>query len=1404
MSRPGSQDSFSRNLDRGRSQVRFAPSVAPNELDDDRGYSNSGTLDKLTLSNNSNHGSRGNTLHGPDSMTPQSSLAMRSNPSQASNPQAKMNRNRSISKSFSSLELQFAQQQRDKYDTFVLKVFKGLFALFVMVIVTLALILAKTSLVYIASSTVTQLDAFHAGNTTSLSDKVITANEHKIFSSYIVQMLCIIIVPLILNLFSNLMYYWVRETKEKQRDPKAKRVMPHAILLIGFIEGIIEAVGISIFVMMVFPLAVVDDITRVFLLNGLCTVPIICGIVMKWNKWLKPVKAIERSQDTDMELHEMENGSLREPKKKKDGADLCSRFVVTGVQILFLLMQLAGIGLYMYKTGLWWEIPVALCVCSVSFWKNFVFIDRMELHWAEAFKRHRYASAFVKTLTKIAFILMIICIITKYKYAMDVNVTFGSSFFINTIVKSSALHYALIGTIVAYGMVWVACLACMQVFCFALPILIATPLSVFYQTFSCHNYIFGVAKIGKCSAFYYGTLNDAILIAAGILLWVSFIIVSGHLWQGIDKRDANQNEEDMWAQPETISCVFTDQSLALNRNRNPKVVKSLDGDVEYGFHAHRTYITTTMYHETKTEMSKLVMSLLQIDAEIPTEDKVADYYECHIIFDDAFLKKPNPKPDHFDYSPFYNEYVFYLLDILQDLKLKKLGDAVVVWYGEVLTFKFALGMKLVIHLKDVSKIKQKKRWSQILYMHVILEDCLDNENKLGMLDSNTFILMIDGDTQFTRKSINMMRHMIELDRERSGAICGRIFPEGSSQPVVWYQKFEYAVGHWFQKTAEHVFGTVLCSPGCFSLVRIAALYRRSGEDMDGEHCAIEPYAKEVESAMDVLKFDQGEDRMLSTLIIKNGWRLQYCAGAHAGTFCPEGFGDFFKQRRRWISSTLANLYYLIAESGDIVKVNTSVSPPFVIYTAGTFASSIFGPATVILIVIGGMAYAFFITGKWAIILGVGLPLGYALICLVFNLDMESDTPRKKSKKIDIQIAAAFILCALYALLMAAVMIGVAGQMVISLSGPDSIFLLSLVGTFFVTATLHGEFWLLIYGFIYLFFLPTMYLILIMFAVANTHDQSWGTRDNVGGSKETDADKFISITKVGTYIRDIKQSFREALLDEKPKEDEIDADVDPWKRPDYWRRMAEDDGKEEIVILEEERRRLEEEKKKQEEEKRKQEEERKLREIERQKEEARKKKLEAEERERLQERLKQERRRGINHRYKDHLSTLSRRLKSKVMAADKASISEKEVAAKKIEQIRSLAALQQMCCFLLFLVTIIWLILVVTVGLHAELYVISTNAVGLMFLIAFGLIQALQFLASIVHRLETMFNAMSNIPMSVDCRLVDEGRKYEKMMQLKQQAETEGVPRERVAAKVARKLLMVDKRTATKANLFNAP
>ena len=68
-------------------------------------------------------------------------------------------------------------------------------------------------------------------------------------------------------------------------------------------------------------------------------------------------------------------------------------------------------------------------------------------------------------------------------------------------------------------------------------------------------------------------------------------------------------------------------------------------------------------------------------------------------------------------------------------------------------------------------------------------------------------------------------------------------------PMVWYQKFEYALGHWLQKAAEHVFGCVLCSPGCFSLFRGSAL-------MDDD--VMHKYTSESREPRHYVQYDQGE------------------------------------------------------------------------------------------------------------------------------------------------------------------------------------------------------------------------------------------------------------------------------------------------------------------------------------------------------------------------------------------------------------------------------------------------------------------------------------------------------------------------------------------------------------------
>ena len=66
---------------------------------------------------------------------------------------------------------------------------------------------------------------------------------------------------------------------------------------------------------------------------------------------------------------------------------------------------------------------------------------------------------------------------------------------------------------------------------------------------------------------------------------------------------------------------------------------------------------------------------------------------------------------------------------------------------------------------------------------------------------------------------------------------------------MWYQVFEYAVGHWLQKSAEHIFGSVLCSPGCFCIYRGSAL---------GDDNVMKKYAKEPTEAMHFIQYDQGK------------------------------------------------------------------------------------------------------------------------------------------------------------------------------------------------------------------------------------------------------------------------------------------------------------------------------------------------------------------------------------------------------------------------------------------------------------------------------------------------------------------------------------------------------------------
>ena len=159
------------------------------------------------------------------------------------------------------------------------------------------------------------------------------------------------------------------------------------------------------------------------------------------------------------------------------------------------------------------------------------------------------------------------------------------------------------------------------------------------------------------------------------------------------------------------------------------------------------------------------------------------------------------------------------------------------------------------------------RWSQIMYMYYFLGYKLKEmdgkeETDRGTVEQdisgkNTFLLALDGDVDFLPDAVIKVVDILEKN-DKIGAACGRIHPTGGGY-MTWYQKFEYAIGHWLQKSTEHVLGCVLCSPGCFSLFRGQALMNDN---------VMRTYATKSELPQHYIQYDQGEDRWLCTLLLK--------------------------------------------------------------------------------------------------------------------------------------------------------------------------------------------------------------------------------------------------------------------------------------------------------------------------------------------------------------------------------------------------------------------------------------------------------------------------------------------------------------------------------------------------------
>lgn len=236
-----------------------------------------------------------------------------------------------------------------------------------------------------------------------------------------------------------------------------------------------------------------------------------------------------------------------------------------------------------------------------------------------------------------------------------------------------------------------------------------------------------------------------------------------------------------------------------------------------------------------------------------------------------------------------------------------------------------------------------------------------------VIANNTYLLALDGDIDFQPKAVQLLMSRMKVN-PLLGAACGRIHPIGKG-PMVWFQIFEYAIGHWLQKATEHVIGCVLCSPGCFSLFRGLALIDNS---------VLKKYTTVSTKPRHYIQYDQGEDRWLCTLLLKQRFRVEYAAASDAYTHSPEGFFEFYKQRRRWIPSTIANILDLLTDAKLIVKKNNSISMWYILYQMLLMLGNVLGPGTIFLMVVGAFVTVFDID-IWTSFLWNFIPLLFFMI-----------------------------------------------------------------------------------------------------------------------------------------------------------------------------------------------------------------------------------------------------------------------------------------------------------------------------------------------------------------------------------------------------------------------------------------
>ncbi|KAJ2006444.1 hypothetical protein GGI04_001880 [Coemansia thaxteri] len=174
-----------------------------------------------------------------------------------------------------------------------------------------------------------------------------------------------------------------------------------------------------------------------------------------------------------------------------------------------------------------------------------------------------------------------------------------------------------------------------------------------------------------------------------------------------------------------------------------------------------------------------------------------------------------------------------------------------------------------------------------------------------------YVLMIDADTVVMPDSLNRMVRSMLHDVKIMG-LCGETrLANAKSSWITMMQVYEYFISHHLTKAFESLFGSVTCLPGCFCMYRLRSA---DGRPLLVSKEVIHDYSENTVETLHMKNLlHLGEDRYLTTLMLKHFpyFKNKFNAEAQCMTNAPDSWKVLMSQRRRWINSTVHNLFELV-------------------------------------------------------------------------------------------------------------------------------------------------------------------------------------------------------------------------------------------------------------------------------------------------------------------------------------------------------------------------------------------------------------------------------------------------------------------------------------------------------------